>query len=93
MALPSTNGHSRWRCQPRRTRMAEMICPVKPPKTAITAASLGSTPHTQIDTATIAKAKPEMPCTKPPTAAPNAKSQSSEVMSPLPGGTATLGNH
>ena len=49
-----------------------MICPVRPPNTAITAASCGSTPHTQIDIATIAKAKPEMPCTRPATAAPTA---------------------
>jgi hypothetical protein len=38
--------------------------------------------------ATIENAKPEMPWTKPPTAAPNAKSQSSEVMPPLSGGSA-----
>ena len=58
--------------KPRRTRIAEMIWPVRPPNTAITAASWGSTPHTQMAIATIAKAKPEMPCTRPPTAAPTA---------------------
>ena len=52
--------------------MTEMICPVRPPNTAITAASCGSTPHTQIDIATIAKANPEMPWTRPATAAPTA---------------------
>ena len=73
IALPSRNGHSSEKCQPRRTRIAEMIWPVTPPNTAITAASCGSTPHTQIAIATIAKAKPEMPCTRPPTAAPTAR--------------------
>ena len=61
MALPSTNGHSRLTCQPLRTRRAEINWPVQPPKTAMTAASAGSTPHTQIDIAAMAKAKPEIP--------------------------------
>ena len=49
-----------------------MICPVTPPNTAMTAACCGSMPHTQMDIATIEKAKPEMPCTRPATAAPAA---------------------
>ena len=76
IALPSRKGHSKPMCQPRRTRIAEMICPVTPPNTAMTAASCGSTPHTQMAIATIANAKPEMPCTKPPTAAPIASNNS-----------------
>src|SRR5687768_16757894 len=80
IALPTTNGHRIETYQPRRTRIAEMTCPNQPPNTAIGAASNGSRPHTQIDTATIEKAKPEMPCTRPATAAPNANSHSSDVM-------------
>ena len=79
IALPTTNGHKIASCHPRRTLKAEMTWPNHPPKTAMAAASLGSIPHTQIDIATIANAKPEMPCTKPATAAPNANSQSSIV--------------
>ena len=63
-------------CQPRRTRIAEITWPNQPPKTAITAANFGSSPHTQMDTATIENANPEMPCTSPAMAAPTAKIQS-----------------
>src|SRR5688572_31383928 len=80
MALPNTKGHRIETYQPRRTRMAEITWPNQPPNTAIGAAISGSIPHTQIDIATIAKANPEMPCTRPATAAPNANSHNSDVM-------------
>ena len=80
--LPSTKGHSRETCQPRRTRMAEMIWPGEPPNTAITAASWGSTPQTQMAIATIANAKPEMPWTSPATAAPKANTHNSLIAVP-----------
>ena len=57
-----------------------MTCPNHPPNTAITAANFGSMPQTQIETATIENANPEMPCTRPAMAAPAARSHSSDVM-------------
>src|SRR5262249_2932729 len=80
IALPTTKVHRRSTCHPRRTLSTEMICPVQPPKTAITAANWGLTPQTQIDTATIAKANPEIPCTNPAIAAPIPKNQVSIVI-------------
>jgi hypothetical protein len=83
LALPTTNGQRIDQYQPRLTRSAEITWPNQPPKTAIGAAINGSMPHTQIDIATIAKANPEMPCTSPAIAAPNASSHNSDVMQPI----------
>ena len=54
---------------------------VRPPNTAITAANWGSTPQTQIDMAAMAKANPEMPCTRPATAAPTANTHICPIVS------------
>ncbi|SPA42544.1 protein of unknown function [Cupriavidus taiwanensis] len=67
---PATNGHRRRHDRPRRTDAAASNWPVSAPNTVIAAASRGSIAQAQNDIATMPKAKPDRPWTKPATAAP-----------------------
>ncbi|MCY1553666.1 hypothetical protein D9M68_901730 [compost metagenome] len=77
---PARKGHSAGQRKPRRVVNTATSCPVSEPNTASTAATRGSMPQTQNDMATMLKAKPERPCTKPATAAPTTSNHSSGVM-------------
>lgn len=70
---PSTNGHSRAALKPRRMVTAATTWPVSEPNTASAAAKRGSSTQAQNDMATMLKAKPDRPCTKPATTAPRTR--------------------
>ncbi len=72
---PSTNGSNRRRLKPRRTVNTASSWPVSAPNTDSAAASRGSSPQAQKDIATMPKANPDRPCTKPATIAPTATSR------------------
>jgi hypothetical protein len=79
-APPARKGASACSRKGRRLLTTATTCPVSEPNTAITEATRGSMPQTQNDMATMPKAKPDRPCTKPATAAPATSNQSSGVM-------------
>ncbi len=82
---PSTNGASSRHASLRGTVNSPITWPTSEPKTAITAASFGSSAQTQIAIDTMLKAKPDRPCTKPAITAPAISSASSAGARPIDG--------